>query len=87
MSDQESQFLKQLRNTIWQALASLLVIVSVAAVPFYFDTQSTISQQEKEIETLKSDKADKEIYELSVRQIKEQLSDINRKLEKIQDRQ
>lgn len=87
MSDQESQFLRKLRSTIWQALASLLVIVALAAIPFYFNTQSTIDQQQKDIEVLKSNKADKEIYEMSVKHIKEQLSDINRKLEKIQDRQ
>lgn len=87
MSDQESIFLKKLRSTIWQALGSLLVIVALAAVPFYFNTRSTIDQQQKDIESLKAGKADKEIYELSVKQIKEQLSDINRKLEKIQDKQ
>ena len=88
MSEQENDFLKKLQRTLWTAGGSLLVIVIVvvATIPFYFNTQNELSQHQKELQDLKADKADRAVYEITIQQVKDQLVEMNRKIEKIQER-
>lgn len=85
MSDVESLFLKKVRATMWQGIVSLIGIVILAGVPFYFNTKSKLESQSEAITEIKQTKAEKAVYEISVTQIKDELKEINRKLEKIQD--
>ncbi len=86
MSNQENEFLKKLQRTLWTAFGSLLVIVVVATIPFYFNTQNELFLHSKEIQDLKADKADKDVYEITIQQVKDQLIEMNRKIEKLQDK-
>jgi len=86
MSEQENDFLKKLQKTLWTAGGSLLVIVVIATIPFYFNTQNELSQHSKEIQDLKADKADRTVYEITIQQVKDQLIEMNRKIEKMQDK-
>lgn len=82
MSDKEFEFLKKLQNTLLTAGGSLIVIILVAIVPFYFNTNSEIAYIKKEQEK----KADKATYEITVREIQKDISEINSKLDKKADK-
>lgn len=76
MSEYEALFLKKLRNTLWQAVGSIFVIVIVAGIPFYFNTKSGLERHDEIIRSLKEEKADKQVYEISINQINKQLEEI-----------
>jgi Rps23 Pro-64 3,4-dihydroxylase Tpa1-like proline 4-hydroxylase len=83
MSEHESVFIKKIRQTMLQTIASILLIVTTAAVPFYFNTQSQLKRHEELIQS----KADKQIYELTNTQIREHLIEIKQAVKELNQKQ
>ena len=83
MSESERLFIKKLQNIIWQTFAGLILVVILAFVPFYFDTQAELKRNNEKIEELKEMKADKTTYELTVKQINSQLIEIKQDIKEI----
>ena len=79
----ETEFIKKLQNIIWQTFAGLILVVILAFVPFYFNTQAEMRRYNEKIEELKDTKADKTTYELTVKQINSQLIEIKQDIKEI----
>ncbi len=79
----ETEFIKKLQNIIWQTFAGLILVVILAFVPFYFNTQAELKRNNEKIEELKEMKADKTTYELTVKQINSQLIEIKQDIKEI----
>ena len=87
MSETERLFIKKLQNIIWQTFAGLILVIIIAVVPFYFNTQAEIRRNDEQIKDLKERKADRTAYELTVKQISDQLIEIKADIKEIkQDR-
>jgi len=87
MPESEILFIKKLQNIIWQAFAGLFVVIIIAVVPFYFNTQAELRRTDEQINELKERKADRTAYELTVKQISDQLIEIKQDIKEIkQDR-
>lgn len=74
-----TRFLKKLQNMLWTAFGGLLLFTVLAVVPFYFNTTNDIKVLRKGQEG----KADKVVYEITIKQINKELTEINKKLDKI----
>ena len=83
MIESEILFIKKLQNIIWQTFAGLFVVIIIAVVPFYFNTQAELRMNNKQIEDLRKQKADRTAYELTVRQISDQLIEIKQDIKEI----
>lgn len=81
MSDKEGLFLKKLQNTLLTAFASLLVLIVVTVVPFYFNTVNATEHLQEQVKELKESKADKEVYQITIQRIDKKLDDLTKKLE------
>lgn len=81
MSERESTFLKKLQSTLWTAFGGLLLTIIITVVPFYFNQTNETNNLKEQVHELKASKADKDIYELTVRQIQRELKSINEKLD------
>ena len=87
MSETERLFIKKLQNIIWQTFAGLILVIIIAVVPFYFNTQAELIRNDEQIKDLKERKADRTAYELTVKQISDQLIEIKQDIKEIkQDR-
>jgi len=82
MSQSEYEFLKKLRTTIWTVFGLLIFSVIIATVPFYFNTQNELKNSKEKIEDLKTSKADRIEFNLTVKQIQKDIAEINDKLDK-----
>lgn len=80
---EETRFFKKLQNMLWTAFGGILLLTVVAVVPFYFNTTNDIKTLRRGLNGVEEGKADKDVYELTVTQIKKELSDINKKLDEI----
>ncbi len=83
MSESERLFIKKLQNIIWQTFAGLILVIILALVPFYFNTQADLKRKSEQIQELKEMKADKTTYELTVKQINSQLIEIKQDIKEI----
>lgn len=83
MSANDTEFLKNLKSMLWKAFGVLLVTVLFAIVPFYFKTKYDINNLQEQTKGLRSSKADKVIYEITVSQIQKELEEINDKLDEL----
>lgn len=81
MSANDTEFLKNLKNMLWKAFGGLLLLVVISVVPFYFNTKNEINNLKEQTTELRSSKADKAIYEITVTQIQKELEKINNKLD------
>jgi hypothetical protein len=83
MDENESIFIKKLQNIIWQTFAGLILVIILAVVPFYFNTQNELRRNDEQIIDLKERKADRTAYELTVKQISDQLIEIKADIKEI----
>ena len=82
MSEEQNLFMKNLQNFIWKVFGGLILVVILAVVPFYFNTTNELNHTKEQLKILQTSKADKAIYELTVKQIQKELEDLNSKLDK-----
>lgn len=77
MTQKESEFIATLKKQTFTTLLSAFIMVAGSALAFYFNTKIAVAQNGKEIEILKQEKADRDVYEI-------QVSEINHKLDRIE---
>jgi hypothetical protein len=87
MSQNEIEFLRKLRNTMWTVFGLLIFTVVITTIPFYFNTQNELKNSRDRLEELRNAKADRITYELTIKEIQKDISEINRKLDKKVDKQ
>lgn len=76
MSDKEFDFLNGLKKTLWQVSATIITAVILASFSFYFNTSNRLNNVEEKQKLLDVKKADKNVYEITIQEIKDDISEI-----------
>lgn len=79
MSEHESEFLKEFKITIMRGLIGFSGVIAISLIVFYFTITNDVANLKVNYQTLKSDKADKAVMEV-------ELKNINRSLIRIEDK-
>ncbi|WP_163321671.1 hypothetical protein [Draconibacterium mangrovi] len=87
MSEKDIAFITGLKKTLWQIAGSLALLVVVSGVGFYYKTNDRLNYVEKEQARIEQNKADRNVYEVTIKEIHKDISEINRKLEFKADKQ
>ena len=82
MSQQESDFLKELKLLVIKTLVGISVTVLGVALAFYFNTTNRLNNLEKQNSQIEIRKADKEVIEIQLNNINGKLSEISYMLNK-----